>query len=165
MLSRNTWLLSLNHTAPWHTERGIQNHLTRRTIYMESKVSVWKQINYWKVYTQTISKQWPAMINFTFRISTKKYCPFSKISSPMRSWDIASGSAVIHKPWQPECGTLHFQIIIKHCQDIIPLVFTATLLLLVKQKPMRIFPPLFCSPCILWFYKSNHSKWYHDSNH
>ena len=48
---------------------------------MENKVSMWKQINYWKVYTQTISKQCPAMINFTFRISTKKYCPF-KISSP-----------------------------------------------------------------------------------
>lgn len=70
----------------------------------------------------------------------------SKSPVLLRSWDIASGSAAIHKPWQPECGTLHFQIIIKHCQDIIPLVFTATLLLLVKQKPMRIFPPQFCSP-------------------
>lgn len=48
---------------------------------MENKVSMWKQINYWKVYTQTISKQCPAMINFTLRNSTKTYCPF-KISSP-----------------------------------------------------------------------------------
>ena len=69
MALRNTWSLIKPHCPLAYTKRSTIKPL-RKSICNKNKVSMWKQINYREVYTQKMSKQCQAMINFSLKNST-----------------------------------------------------------------------------------------------